>query len=71
MAAVSTVLPQGVGYGVVVGIGSFFTVAMIGISMLQVLSGPILGMQDANLCRTNIPSSPLRPVKNLTPRQEM
>ena len=35
-AAVSAVLPQGVGYGVVVGIGSFFTVAMIGISMLQV-----------------------------------
>ncbi|KAJ9606800.1 hypothetical protein H2200_008810 [Cladophialophora chaetospira] len=33
--AVSTVLPQGVGYGVVVGIGSFFTLAMIGISMLQ------------------------------------
>lgn len=34
--SVSTVLPQGVGYGVVVGIGSFFTLAMIGISMLQV-----------------------------------
>ncbi|EXJ59059.1 hypothetical protein A1O7_06490 [Cladophialophora yegresii CBS 114405] len=33
--SVSAVLPQGVGYGVVVGIGFFFTVAMIGISMLQ------------------------------------
>jgi hypothetical protein len=33
---VSTVLPQAVGYGVVVGIGFFFTVVMIGISMLQV-----------------------------------
>lgn len=33
---VSAVLSQGVGYGVVVGIGSFFTVVMIGISMLQV-----------------------------------
>jgi len=33
---VSTVLPQAAGYGVVVGIGFFFTVVMIGISMLQV-----------------------------------
>lgn len=33
---VSTVLPQAVGYGVVVGIGFFFTFVMIGISMLQV-----------------------------------
>lgn len=35
----ATVLSQGVGYGVVVGIGFFFSVVMIGISMLQVL-GP-------------------------------
>ncbi|KIX04759.1 uncharacterized protein Z518_05629 [Rhinocladiella mackenziei CBS 650.93] len=33
--SVSTVLPEGVGYGVVVGIGFFFTAVMIGISMLQ------------------------------------
>lgn len=34
----ATVLSQGVGYGVVVGIGFFFSVVMIGISMLQVFS---------------------------------
>lgn len=34
---VSAVLSQGVGYGVVVGIGLFFTTVMIGISLLQVL----------------------------------
>ncbi|KIW95404.1 uncharacterized protein Z519_03988 [Cladophialophora bantiana CBS 173.52] len=33
--ALSAVLSQGVGYGVVVGIGFFFTVVMAGISMLQ------------------------------------
>ncbi len=35
-SSVSTVLPVGAGYGVVVGIGFFFTAVMIGISMLQV-----------------------------------
>lgn len=30
------VLPQGAGYGVVVGIGFFFAILMAGISMLQV-----------------------------------
>ncbi|KIW52488.1 hypothetical protein PV05_08121 [Exophiala xenobiotica] len=34
-SSVSTVLPVGAGYGVVVGIGFFFTAVMIGISMLQ------------------------------------
>jgi len=33
--SVATILPAGVGYGVVVGIGGFFTCVMIGISMLQ------------------------------------
>lgn len=35
--SIATILPSGVGYGVVVGIGGFFTIVMIGISMLQVL----------------------------------
>ncbi|KIW13268.1 hypothetical protein PV08_08455 [Exophiala spinifera] len=35
MSTVSTILPEGVGYGVVVGIGFFFTAVMCGISMLQ------------------------------------
>ncbi|KAK4949672.1 hypothetical protein LTR10_011513 [Elasticomyces elasticus] len=32
---VATILPEGAGYGVVVGIGFFFTAVMIGISMIQ------------------------------------
>ncbi len=39
--SVSTVLSEGVGYGVVVGIGFFFTVVMTGISMLQVYFLPL------------------------------
>ncbi|KAL6251362.1 hypothetical protein RBB50_001571 [Rhinocladiella similis] len=35
MSTVSTILPEGAGYGVVVGIGFFFTAVMCGISMLQ------------------------------------
>lgn len=35
-ADVKTVLPQGVGYGVVVGIGFFFALLMCGVSYVQV-----------------------------------
>jgi hypothetical protein len=34
--AVQPMLPQGVGYGVVIGIGFFFAVVMAGVSYLQV-----------------------------------
>ena len=37
----ATILPSSVGYGVVIGVGSFFTLVMIGISMLQVGSTTI------------------------------
>lgn len=43
---VSQVLPEGVGYGVVVGIGFFFTAVMIGISMIQVLAPPSHAVHD-------------------------
>ena len=35
-STVATILPVGVGYGVVVGVGFFFAFVMVGISMLQV-----------------------------------
>lgn len=35
-AEVKTVLPQGAGYAVVVGIGFFFAALMIGVSYIQV-----------------------------------
>lgn len=36
MTTVNPILPQGAGYGVVVGIGLFFAILMSGISYLQV-----------------------------------
>jgi hypothetical protein len=35
MSTAATVLPQGAGYGVVIGIGLFFSALMIGITALQ------------------------------------
>jgi len=45
----ATVLSQGVGYGVVVGIGGFFSIVMIGISMLQVLNPTTRSVYFVNL----------------------
>jgi multidrug transporter EmrE-like cation transporter len=38
--ALAPILPLGVGYGVVVGIGFLFAFVMVGISMLQVTIKP-------------------------------
>jgi hypothetical protein len=35
-SAVQPILPQGAGYGVVIGIGFFFALVMAGVSYLQV-----------------------------------
>lgn len=35
MSSVATTLPQGAGYGVVIGVGFFFAILMMGISYLQ------------------------------------
>lgn len=39
MAGEAVILPQGAGYGVVVGIGFFFALLMAGITWLQVCWG--------------------------------
>lgn len=33
---VETALPSGVGYGVVIGVGAFFTILMCGLTVIQV-----------------------------------
>lgn len=61
------VLPQGAGYGVVVGIGFFFAVLMAGISVLQVCLAALVDRTSSlNLLRTNTHDTTPRPVKNST-----
>jgi hypothetical protein len=70
---VTAVLSQGVGYGVVVGIGAFFTLAMIGISMLQVCHRSIVLIIDAAKWdnRTNTQALAHGQARSSTPLAEM
>lgn len=76
---IKTVLPQGAGYAVVVGIGFFFAALMIGVSYIQVKDAlpkqqnvPRLGYA-ALTSDTRIATRPIRPaqVRNSTLQVEM
>jgi hypothetical protein len=51
MSTTTAVLPQGAGYGVVVGIGFFFALVMAGVSWMQV------GITGGNLIAIGSPST--------------
>lgn len=63
--AVVPVLPEGAGYGVVVGIGFFFALVMAGVSWMQVrVQFPACGKLMLTSGRTNIRSTQRRQVRN-------
>lgn len=72
---VEPVLPQGVGYAVVVGIGFFFAALMCGVSYVQVREGshPWLGafVQQLTIDRTVTLPIPPNPARSSTLQVEM